>query len=158
MPWLNARVSAGNEASAIFSSEASASANPGNWKPALQAIALELQRARTFGFTQREIDDEKKDLIAGAERAVETENTTPAQAIISQINRNVADGEPTMSPAQRLDLLKQLLPTIKPDEVQKKFAADFDTSAVAFVATLPSGTGVPSEAELLDVGTKALDG
>ena len=39
---------------------------------ALNELALELQRARTFGFTERELDDVKKAMMSGAERSVRT--------------------------------------------------------------------------------------
>lgn len=154
--YLNARVSSGNVAEAIFMAGLSTGASPGKWRSALEESALELQRARAFGFTGREIDDGKKELMAGAERAVETEATQPAQALISRINGSLSSGEPVMSARQRLDLVKELLPTITAEEVSERFAREFDPAKVAFVATLPAGDGVPSEAELLEVGTRAL--
>ena len=157
MPWINARASEGNSASAIHTAEVSARAEPGKWREALDAVAMELQRARAFGFTQREIDDVKKQILSGAERAVETESTTPAQAMISRINSAVASGEPTMSPTQRLELLKQLLPTITAEEVKKRFAQIYEPVNVAFIATLPASSSVPSESDLLAAGKKALD-
>jgi zinc protease len=156
MPWLSCRVSANNMANAIYTAEVSARANPGNWKQALETMALELQRARAYGFTQRELEEQKIEMMSGAERAVTTESTTPAQAIISRINGNVTAGEPTMSAQQRLDLLKKLLPTITPEEVAKTFAKEFDPTAVAFVATLPASSEIPSEQQLVELGTRAL--
>ncbi|HEX8876283.1 MAG TPA: insulinase family protein [Phycisphaerales bacterium] len=153
--YLNARVSLGGD-TLTYDATISGSAKPGQWKTTLSELALELQRARAFGFTTREIDDAKKELIAGAERAVETEATTPAQGIISGMNGAVTAGEPIMSPAQRLQLYRDLLPSITTDEASKRFAVEFDPTAVAFIAVLPSGDGVPTESELLDLGLKAL--
>lgn len=153
--YLNARVSLGGD-TLTYDATISGSAKPGQWKATLSELALELQRARAFGFTAREIDDAKKELIAGAERAVETEPTTPAQGIISGMNAAVTAGEPIMSPSQRLQLYRDLLPSITTDEASKRFAAEFDPTAVAFIAVLPSGDGVPTESELLDLGLKAL--
>jgi zinc protease len=155
--FLNARVSAGNEANAIYTAEISARANPGNWKPALEEAALELQRARMFGFTQHEIDDVKKEMLAGAERSVQTESTTPAGTLIRSMNGAVSSGNTIMSPQQRLDLLKKTLPTITKEQIDQKFAKEFDPTTVAFVAVLPSGPNVPSESDLLAAGTKALE-
>ncbi|MCG3125754.1 MAG: hypothetical protein CHACPFDD_00581 [Phycisphaerae bacterium] len=154
--YLNARASAGNDSNAVFMAEISARPMPGKWKAALEEVALELQRARAFGFTSRELEDEKKETLSGAERAVETEGTQLAGALIGRMNRSVGGGEPIMSPQQRLDLLKQLLPGISLEEVGKRFAAEFDPKAVAFIAVLPAGGDVPSEAELLEIGTRAL--
>lgn len=154
--YRSLRVSLGNEAEALYTAELEARANPGQWRDTLKEMALELQRARKFGFSAREIEDVRKDALAGAERAVETEATQPAQAIISRLNGSVSTGEPIMSAQQRLDLLKELLPKITPEEVGQRFAKEFDPQAVAFVAVLPAGKDVPTEAELLQLGTEAL--
>lgn len=153
--YLNARVSLGGDTTS-YDASISGSAKPGQWKATLNELALEMQRARAFGFTSREVEDAKKELIAGAERAVETEATTPAQGIISAMNGAVTSGEPIMSPSQRLQLLRDLLPSITTEEASKRFSTEFDPTAVCFVAVLPSGDGVPTESELLDLGLKAL--
>lgn len=154
--YLNARVSTGNDSNAIYTAEISGRAAPGKWKETLNEIALELQRARAFGFSAREIEDAKKEMMSGAERAVQTEATSTSASLIARINGSVAQAEPTMSPQQHLDVLKQTLPGITPEEVGAKFAAEFEPKAVAFIATLPTGPSVPSESELLDLGLKAL--
>lgn len=156
-PYLNASVSAGDQAGAIHSTEVSATARPDKWKPALEAMALELQRARQFGFTQRELDKIRKDMITNAERAVETEGTTPAQALIQRINGAVATGNTIMAPKQRLELLNKVLPTITTEEITKRFADEFEPTKVAFVAVLPTSSDIPTEGELLELGLKALD-
>ena len=130
-------VSAGNESNAIYSTGISARVSPEKWKPGLEEMALELKRARAFGFTAREIDDTRKQLISGAERAVQTEASIEARAMMGRINSNVGQHEPTMSPTQRLDLLKQVLPTITKAEVDARFAKEFDPTTVAFIVRLP---------------------
>jgi len=153
--YLSGRVSMGNQGTAVYTANSSARAKPGKWRQALEEIALEVQRGRMFGFTPREIEDAKKEMIANAERSVETESTTPMQGLMTRLNGAVSSGEPPMSPQQRLELVRELLPKITEEEVEKRFAREFDPTAVAFVATLPSGEGVPSEADLLSIGTKA---
>lgn len=154
--YLNARVSQGNSSNALYTAELSAQASPGKWKEALAEVALELQRARQFGFTSREIDDVRKQMISNAERALETEPTAPAAVLMQRMNGAATSGEPVIGPKQRMTLVSELLPTITPEEVAKRFATEHDTSAVAFIAVLPAGENVPTEAELLDIGTKAL--
>ncbi len=154
--YLNAFANLGNQSNAIYTANLSGRAAPGKWKQALEEMVLELQRAREFGFSPREIDDAKKQMIAAAERAVETESTQPAQALIARMNSGVTNDEPLMSPAQRLALLNKFLPTITPAEVKDRFFKEFDPKAVAFVAVLPDGPGVPSESDLLQIGTRAL--
>lgn len=154
--YLGGRVSSGNETNMMYSVDVSARATPGNWKPALQELAMELQRARAFGFTSHELDAVKKQAISGAERSVETESTAPASSYITRMNASVTSGEPMMSPQQRLDLLKQLLPGITLEEVAKGFAKEFDPKGVAFIAVLPTSANVPTESELLEIGIAAL--
>jgi zinc protease len=153
--YMSGRVSAGNDATTLFSAELSGRAALGNWKPALQELALELQRARAFGLTAHELDDAKKQILSGAERDVETEGTMPAGLHVARMNGAVTTGEPIQSPGQRLDLLKTHLPGITAEEVAKRFSGEFDPKAVAFVAILPAGAGVPTESQLLEIGTAA---
>lgn len=155
--FLNARVGSGNDSNAVYTTEMSCRAKAGQWKAALEESALELQRARAFGFTSREIEDAKVQLSTAADRAVETESTLPAQALIGRMNRDVASGEPILSPQQEQELLRKLLPTISDEEVARDFATRFDPKAVAFIAILPAGPTVPTEAQLLEIGTKALE-
>ncbi len=154
--YLNASVSAGTDSNAIYSAEISGRAQPGKWKEAMDEIALELQRARTFGFSAREIEDARKEIMSGAERAVETEATRPAQFVISRLNSTIASGETPMSAKQNLDILSMLLPTVTDAEVSSRFNKEFDTTAVSFGAILPSGPDVPTEAQLLEIGLRAL--
>lgn len=154
--YLSVRASAGDQANAMYEAGINARSNPGKWKETLNESALELQRARAFGFTSREFDDTIKQMTAGAERAVDTEATMPSSSFVSRINNDITAGEPTMSAQQRLDLLKKVLPTIKLDEVSQRFAQEFDPKTVAFILVMPAGKDVPTEAALLDLGVKAL--
>ncbi len=155
--YLNGRVGLRNEPGAMFTAEVSGTAQPAKWKPALSELAMELQRGRTFGFTARELDHIKKELISGAERAVQTEGTTTSGAIMQRLNGAVTSGGAIMSAQQRLDLINKTLPAITPDEVSKRLAAEFDPKAVAFVAVLPSTADIPTEAQPPALGTKALE-
>lgn len=154
--YLSANVGTGNQAGVIYTAELSGRAAPGQWRAALRELAMELQRARAFGFTAREIDDVKKSILAGAERSVETWATQPASGLIGAMNSSVASGDTILSPEQRLELLGALLPTVTAEEASARFAAEFKPDAVCFTAVLPSTGDVPTEAELVALGTQAL--
>jgi zinc protease len=143
-------------ASALRISDVQASGAPGDWKAMLTELATELQRARKHGFTQKELDEAKAEILSGAERGVQVEPTLPAQAIIGRINRAVAVGEPVMSAAQRLEVIKSVLPGIELKEVSFAFTNNFDPSAVNFILQAPTSGDVPSEADLVKIGTEAL--
>jgi zinc protease len=159
VPFLTASASTSSLFNALRWSEVAASGEPGQWRDMLAVLGTELQRARLHGFSAREIDDVKSALIADAEQSVERESTLRGDVLTRQINSAVAVGDTIMSARQELDALKALLPTISPSEASQRFATQYDTRNVMFVATLPSGVsgGVPSEAELAELGAKALD-
>lgn len=155
-PYLSARVGTSNLNGVVYSASLNARASRGNWNKALDGAALELQRARKFGFTQTELDDQKKEIISSAEWAVSTEPTSTQGALVARINAGVNSEEPILSAAQRLELLQRVLPTITPQEVSERFAREFDFTTAAFVATLPAAGELPSESDLLAAGVKAL--
>jgi zinc protease len=155
--YLSGRVGLRNDPGSIFTAELTGSARPEKWKPALSELAMELQRARAFGFTAKELDHIKKELVSGAERAAQTESTATSAAIMQRLNGAVTSGGPILSAQQRLDLLTKTLASITPEQVSQRFAKEFDPTAVAFVAVLPSSVEAPTEAQLLELGVKALD-
>jgi zinc protease len=154
--YLSANASAGNDANTLYSIELIGRAAPGKWQAALEEMAMELQRARAFGFSDHELDEVKRQWIAGAERAVETEATAPASMFMARVNSAITSGDTLLSPTQRLEMLTQFLPSITAEHVAKRFADEFNPTAVAFIAVLPSGPNVPTEAQLLEIGVKAL--
>jgi len=133
-----------------------ASCEPAKWKDALKDAALELQRARQFGFTERELNNVKKRILSSAERAVQTESTTPSKGILGGIIRDIGVETVTMSAEQELKLMQELLPSITLAEVSSHFAKEMEPRNCAFVAILPAGSDVPTEAQLLELGTEAL--
>lgn len=155
-PYTSGSAQARNQPDTIYEVELSARASRGNWQTAMDAAATELLRARKFGFTEREIEDVKKEMISGAEWAVQTEESATASALISRLNAGVGSGAPIMSPQQRLDLLNRLLPTITGKEISEAFAKEFQFDAFAVVATLPASGSLPSESELLNAAAKSL--
>jgi len=129
-----------------------ASGRPGTWRAMLTDLGIALQRARLHGFTEREIQDARTVFISDAEEAVRREATRPAREVLRQINADVTRQSPPMSAVQRLALFQRLLPGITAREVSDAFAIAFDPSRAIFIAELPAGDDVPSEADLLALG------
>jgi zinc protease len=61
-----------------------------------------------------------------------------------------------VSAAERLELLKRLLPGITPAEVSVLFAAGFNLAPATLILELPSGADVPTEEALVGLGRVAL--
>src|SRR3972149_2428806 len=85
------------------------------------------------------------------------EPPAPARAFSRQIKGAVARRELALSAAQRLDLLRRLLPGITAQEISRAFAANFAATNVTFIAKLPSGGDLPDETELISLGRQALN-
>lgn len=154
--FQTAFASVGQSANALRSAAVGASGEKDKWETMLREAAAELQRARAFGFSDREIDDARKAALSSFETAAEQESTLPARAFLARINGAVAAGEPVMSAAQELDLARRILPGITPSECSAWFASTFNPDAVMFSASLPSMPNLPSEADLLRIGADAL--
>lgn len=154
--FLSADASIGQEGGAVRLITAEASGKPAEWRRMLSDLGLDIQRARLYGFSERELQDIRKLLITEAEESARHEKTVPARAILRRINGAVARREPVMSPTQHLALLKRLLPGVSLQEVSERFAFDFDPSNVTFIAELPSGGDEPGEPELIALGRASL--
>lgn len=141
---------------AVRLSMLSADGRPDQWPALLEESALELRRARLHGFSSREIDDARKAMIARAERAAESEDTLPARAILGSINGDIASGATALSAEQRLELTRELIPTISDEEVSQRFGELYDDENVTVFLTAPSAIEVPSEDELLALAHEAL--
>src|SRR5438034_7223851 len=89
-----------------------ASGRPGTWRAMLKQLGTELQRARLYGFNERELQDARIALIADAEEGVRREATRPAREVMRQLNGDVTRGSRPMSAAQTLALYQRLIPGI----------------------------------------------
>ncbi|NLX56734.1 MAG: insulinase family protein [Planctomycetaceae bacterium] len=154
--YLSGRVTSGNESGVLYMAELQGRAQPGKWRSSLEELALELQRGRMYGFTEREIEDAKKQIVSSAQRDVETEPTSPASDLMRRMNEAVTNGEPIMSAAQYLELTQQLVSPITVEEVTRRFAAEFDPAVFSVTAILPASPEVPTESALLDIALQAL--
>jgi zinc protease len=154
--FLDCGASAGNLFNAAQSFEIEASGETGKWKQILADMGTEVQRARLHGFSAQEIDDVKIQFKSGAEQAVKTESTRQASQVIRILNSQVNRGETIMSAQQELDLMNQVLSGITAEEVSNVFAAGFDPSKVTFIAQVPTSTEVPTEDQLVELGSKAM--
>jgi zinc protease len=157
MSFQGGGASIGNMANAVRIAGVSVSGEGEKWETMLQDAARELVRARKFGFTQREIDDVAKEIIADAEQSVATESGRDARSFLGEMNDAVASGEPFMSAQQELTLAKKIVPLIGPDDVNAAFKAAF-TGNMLYTLQLPQKDGIkiPTEAELISMGEAAM--
>jgi zinc protease len=139
-------------------SSITASGEPGKWKSMLTDLAVEVQRARLHGFAEQEVADARAEILSATEQSVKTEPTMNAGSMLAMWNGAISAGVPITSAQQDLDAISKVLPTITPADVNARFNSLFNTSKpVTFSLQLPTGNDVPTEAQLIELGTKALD-
>ena len=144
-----------NDATVVWGT---ANSEPAKWEPAFEQVLMEINRTRQFGFTQREFELAQTELMAGAERAVETESTQNARGLLMRMMGTIGDGSSLLSAQQELELLQRLLPTIKLEEINATFAAELKPDTFAFALKLPEkeDVEVPSDEQLLAAARAAL--
>ena len=156
--YLSAFASVGDffgEATAVMGF---ARSEPAKWEQTLEEVLMEINRARQFGFTQREFALAAAELTAEAERAVETESTRNARGLLMRMMSATNDQRTLMSARQELELLEQILPTITVDQVNAAFAEHFKPDTFAFGLKLPDkpGVAVPTSTAVLAAARAAL--
>lgn len=138
--------------------EASAVGEPGVWERMLDELALEITRAREHGVQQRELELARTAMLANAEHDVRTAATKNARSIVFSILEGVNEREPVLSEQQKLDLLKELLPTVEIKDINEALAKRFAGGAWAFVLRLPErpDVSVPAREQLLAAARAAM--
>ncbi len=128
-----------------------AAGEPEKWVKMLEELITEVSRTCEFGFTQRELDLAKKEMLADAEEAVRQESTRNARRMAFQILRAVNDRIPVLSAQQELDLLKEMFPTIALTQVNETFKTHFQPGTYAYVIEMPetATTKVPPRDDVL---------
>ncbi|MGQ4807162.1 hypothetical protein NKDENANG_00506 [Candidatus Entotheonellaceae bacterium PAL068K] len=144
-----------------FSAEAEA--EPATWAAAFRSLLSDIRQARRHGFIARELEDAKKAILAMLEHAAQTESTRDAHTFLRRMNRAVTYGERPRSAAQNLQVVRQLLPGIRRQEVHAAFATHFDPDNKAYIVTLPrqdlprqDDLPIPSRDDVLELVHDAL--
>lgn len=157
LPGDDARVSSSPLVRGWAVSRAVMVAPSGRVAPLLEALLVELHRARRHGFHPSELEAAKAALLAALRQGAQEYPTRPAAAVLSDMLETVPTGRPPLSPAQRLALAEKLLPDLGDDHVRRAFAAALPAETGVLAALVPARRGVPTPAlsELLAAHQRA---
>ncbi len=144
-----------NMANVIHIAGVDVSGEGAKWQQMLADAGRELARARAFGFTAREIDDVRREMLSDLEQGVDTESGVENRELLGRLNTSVSSREPMMSPQQELDLARQYLPGITAQEASAAFADAFK-GYLLYTVQLPADAKAPTEAELISLGEAAV--
>ncbi len=127
------------------------------WERMMTTLLAELKRARTHGFLEQELSDAKRAVLAEAEQAARIEGTLDMRVFLGEMNRSLSEGRKPMSAGQRLDLVKELMPTIELKEVDAAFGAHFKDQHRLLLVEMPEKQGLknPKEEELVAAAARA---
>ncbi|MCU7496291.1 MAG: insulinase family protein [Ignavibacteria bacterium] len=120
---------------------------------ALETLLREAKRVDQFGFTQGELDRQKKETLRYMEQAFKEKDKTENSSYASEYVANFLTGQPIAGIAYDYELYKKFVPEITVEEINK-LASDYirDENRV-ITANVPEKEGVviPKEEELAKI-------
>ena len=110
----------------------------------------EVERARQHGFTQSELERAKKLYLNAAERQLKMEKDYKNSHYVSQCVNNFLEGEPILTPAYNLQLVKLFDGEVSLAEVNSQVGEIITDKNQVFIMYGPDKDGfvVPSESEI----------
>ncbi len=117
----------------------------------LDAVLTEAERVKRFGFSQTELERQKKEFLRGMEQAFKERDKTESGSYVAEFTRNYLNDEPIPGIEFEYGMTKMLLPDIKLSEVNRLAQNLIQEKNRVILASAPEKEGVtmPSEKELL---------
>ena len=119
----------------------------------LEVIMAENEKAKRFGFTQVELDRQKKIILSSYEQMANEADKMESDGFAAEYIRNFLEKEPIPGIKKENEFAKAFIPEITLDEVNalaKKWITDKN---MALLVLIKEGEGIkiPTEQELLDI-------
>jgi zinc protease len=123
------------------------------WLRGMTAVLSEALRVQRFGFTAGELERRKAEMMSGIERAYAERNSTESRAFARRCIRHFNRGVISVGVEDRLELYKQLLPTIELTHVNALAAELMTEDNCVVLVDGPEKDGVtpPSKDQVLKV-------
>jgi len=151
-PYLGASSDIGRLTARYESYNLSASLGKGGAAPALAALVQENARARQFGFSESELDRARKNLMRRGERMFSERDKTDSSTFASEYIRNFLHGESMPGAENEYSYMREMLPAISLDEVNRFARATIPSDApklIAYMGAANSETAAPTSEQLL---------
>ena len=122
----------------------------------LEALLVEAERVRKFGFTQTELDRQKKESMRWIERFYNERDKTESRNLAREYNSNFLNGEAAPGIVYEYELYQQYLPTITLEDVNRVAAEMITDENRVVLVSAPEKPDleVPDEQALLAVFDK----
>ncbi len=119
----------------------------------LKVLLEENERVKRFGFTDTEFERQKTDLLRGYEKSFNERDKIKSGALVNEYLQYFLTKEPAPGIETEYELAKQLLPTIKLEEINslaKEWVTD-ENMVVWITAPKKEDVKVPEENEILSI-------
>ena len=131
----------------------------GGVEPALNALIMENERARKFGFTANELERTKKMVMKSVERSYNERDKTESSTLVQEYVQHFLTGEAIPGIEAEFNYHKQLLDGISLEEVNKYAAksipADTEHKLVVLTGPEKADFTIPSNEAILTMAQKA---
>jgi zinc protease len=119
----------------------------------IEVVLTENERVRLFGFTETELEREKKDVFTMYEKMAKESDKTESRSYADEFVRNYLDKECIPGIQKEFEVVRGYLPEISLEEINKLGKAWItDENVVALVtAQEKEGVRVPTEGQVLDI-------
>lgn len=120
------------------------------FKEGLQAAMVENERVRRYGFTEGELERVKASYQNSFERRAKEADKLESGRIVNSYVQHFLNGGPLLNEKQQLDLVEQLLPTIKVEEINElvKGWITEDNQTITITAKAEDEDKIPTEVAL----------
>lgn len=131
------------------------SVKDGMFKEGLQAAMVENERVRRYGFTDGELERVKALYLNSFDRRAKEADKAESGRIVNTYVQHFLNGGTVLSEKQQLDLMNELLPTIKVEEINElvKGWITEDNQTITIEAKADKEANIPSESELKSIMT-----
>ena len=125
-----------------------------NFKTAIDSAVAEIIRIRDFGFSENDIENTKKRILASYEKSFKERDKTLSSDLVGEYTRNFMRQEPIPGIANEYKYAQEMFPTITSEEVSKlanEILSDYKNFFALITGPEKGDIDLPSEEELLNM-------
>ena len=135
----------------------SASAKENQIEETLEALVIENERVKRYGFTPSELERTKKELLNRLEQQAKEKDKTNSSVYVNAYTRHFLENDPIPGIENELIMAQQLLPKIKLQEINSKAIKWITDENMVVVVTAPENesVSVPDKRAILETVREA---
>jgi len=126
------------------------------WREMLVAMTHEIATARQDGFTKREIESARRSVLTSYDRRTLNSLGDQPSEIARRLGTTRTMGGAPVSPAQRAESARDLLPLLTATRINRAFHKIYDPACIAAFVLLPESGDAPEERDVEKIFLDAL--